>query len=239
MLADTWFRGEHPIGRRIKLTAYDQPGPWLTITGVVGDTRHTSLNSAVRPQVYVPHRAQPYPQMVIVLRAGGDPATYTPVVRAAVHAEDPTQPVTRVRTMASIVRDSVASRRFTMFLAGTFALLALILALVGLYAVVAHSVTERTREMGVRMALGATPSSLLRLVIGEALRVVAVGVVLGLGSAAVVARFMNALLFGVSANDPGTFIGVTILLFVFASIGCLVPARRAMHVDPMTALRAD
>jgi putative ABC transport system permease protein len=89
------------------------------------------------------------------------------------------------------------------------------------------------------MALGATPSSLLRLVIGEALRVVAVGVVLGLGSAAVVARFMNALLFGVSANDPGTFIGVTVLLFVFASIGCLVPARRAMQVDPMTALRAD
>ena len=239
MMADSVFAGEIPIGRRIKLTNFDQDSPWYTVVGVVGDTRHTALDSAVRPQVYVHHNVEPSSQMIVVLRTRDDPAGYASVARAAVHELDANQPAGRIRTMNAVVSDAVARQRFTMFLAGVFAALALVLSLVGLYAVVSYSVAERTQELGVRFALGASPRSLLRLVLSDGLKLVAVGVAFGLAVAFVLARFLETQLFGVTAHDPGTFVAVPVLLFCAAVAGCLIPARRATRIDPMTALRTQ
>jgi len=239
MMADTVFSGENPLGRRLKLTSYDQTAPWYTVAGVVGDTRHTALDSAVRPQVYVHQSIEPSLQMIVVLRTRDDPAGYAPVARAAVHELDANQPAGRIRTMRAVVSDAVARQRFTMFLAGVFAALALVLSLVGLYAVVSYSVAERTHEIGLRCALGATPRSLLGLVLSDGLKLVGVGVALGLTAAFVLARFLETQLFGVTAHDPGTFIAVPLLLFSAAVVGCLIPARRATRIDPMTALRTQ
>lgn len=238
MAAAVW-PGEDPIGRRIKLTNFDQPGLWFTVAGVVGDTRHTGLDSSLRPQVYVEQRVDPAQQMVVVLRASGDPLGYAAVARAAVFEADHDQPVGRIRPMKDVVAESVSNRRFMMALVGVFAVLALVLSLVGLYAVVSHSVAERTREMGVRLALGASPLALLRLVLSEGLSLAAVGVAFGLVVAFVMTRFMSALLFGIEAHDLRTFVAVPLILFAAATAGCLVPARRAMRVDPNTALRTE
>jgi putative ABC transport system permease protein len=238
MAAAVW-RGENPIGRRIKLTSYDQPGPWFTVAGVVGDTRHTGLDSSLRPQVYVEQRVDPAQQMVVVLRAAGDPLGYVTVARAAVLEADRDQPVGRIRPMKAVVAESVSNRRFTMALVGTFAVLAFALSLVGLYAVVSHSVAERTREMGLRLALGASPGALLRLVLIEGLSLAATGVVLGLVGAFLTTQLMSAMLFGVAPHDAFTFVVVPLLLFFAAAAGCLVPARRAMRVDPIVALRTE
>jgi putative ABC transport system permease protein len=239
MMADTCFAGQNPIGRRIKLTSFEQSGPWYTIIGIVGDTRHTALDSALRPQVYVHHNLEPAGQMVVVLRTRDDPSGYAPVARAAVHELDVNQPAGRIRTMEAVVSDAVARQRFTMFLAGTFAALALILSLVGLYGVVSYSVVERTHELGVRFALGASPTGLLQLVLADGIRLVSVGVALGLAGAFALARFLETQLFGVTAHDPGTFIAVPVLLFCAAIAGCLIPARRATRIDPMVALRSE
>jgi putative ABC transport system permease protein len=238
-MADTHFPGENPLGRRIKLTNFDQNTPWFTIVGIVGDTRHTALDSALRPQVYVHHNLEPTPQMVVVARTRDDPSGYATVARAAVHELDPNQPAGRIRTMRAVVSDAVARQRFTMFLAGTFAALALILSLVGLYAVVSYSVAERTHELGLRFALGATPGRLLGLVLTDGIKLVAIGVGLGLVGAFALARFLETQLFGVTAYDPGTFVAVPALLFCAAIAGCLIPARRATRIDPMTALRTE
>jgi putative ABC transport system permease protein len=239
MMADTVFQGESAIGRRIKLTSYDQDSPWYTVVGIVGDTRHTGLDSPVRPQVYVHHAAESSTQMVVVLRTKDDPAGYASVARAAVHELDANQPAGRIRTMTAVVSDAVARQRFTMFLAGVFAALALVLSLVGLYAVVSFSVAERAQELGVRFALGATPNSLLSLVLSDGLKLVGMGVAVGLTVAFLLARFLESQLFGVTAHDPGTFIAVPILLATAALAGCLIPARRATRIDPMTALRTQ
>jgi putative ABC transport system permease protein len=239
MMADSVFPGENPLGRRIKLTNFEQNSPWYTVAGVVGDTRHTALDSAVRPQVYVHQNVEPSLQMIVVLRTRDDPAGYASVARAAVHELDGNQPAGRIRTMRAVVSDAVARQRFTMFLAGVFAALALVLSLVGLYAVVSFSVAERTQELGLRFALGATPRSLLGLVLSDGLKLVGVGVAVGLAVAFVLARFLETQLFGVTAHDPGTFIAVPVLLVCAAVAGCLIPARRATRIDPMTALRTQ
>jgi putative ABC transport system permease protein len=238
-MAATLWPGENPIGKHLKLTSFDQPGPWFTVIGVVGDTRQTGLDSSLRPQVYVHQRTDPYQQMVVVLRTGGDPLGFAAVARAAVLELDRDQPVGRIRTMKSVVDESVANRRFTMCLVATFAVLALGLSLLGLYAVVSYSVAERTREMGVRLALGASPHSLLRLVLTEGLTLAAGGVAAGLAASFVLTRSMQSLLFGIAAHDATTFIVVPLLLLTASALGCLAPARRAMRVDPMVTLRTE
>ena len=239
LMAETQFPGENPVGRRIKLTAFEQEAPWFTIIGVVGDTRHTALDSALRPQVYVHHNIEPSQQMVVVLRARDDPEGYASIARAAVHELDANQPAGRIRTMSSVVYDAVSRQRFTMLLAGTFAALALLLSLVGLYAVVSYSVAERTHELGLRFALGASPAKLLGLVLADGMKLVGLGVGLGVLGALGTARFIQTQLFGVTAYDARTFIAVALMLFCAAIAGCLIPARRATRIDPMTALRAD
>ncbi len=239
MMADAYFPGENPVGRRLKLTTFDQKAPWFTILGVVGDTRHTALESAFRPQVYLHHTMEPSVQMIVVLRTKDDPSAYATVARAAVHELDPDQPVGRIRPMTAVISDAVSRQRFTMFLAGIFATIALILSLGGLYAVVSYSVAERTHELGVRFALGASPGTLLRLVLADGMKLVGLGVAVGLGGAVLLGRFLEAQLFGITAYDPGTFIFVPLLLISAALAGCLIPARRATRIDPMTALRVE
>ena len=238
-MARTHWPGETAIGRRIKLTNYDRAAPWATITGVVRDTKNTALDSALRPQVYVHYRSDPSHQMWMVLRTAGDPATLMPATRAAVLEIDPSQPVASMRSMPDVVADSVSDRRFSMMLVGIFAALALVLSVVGLYAVVSYSVAERIHEMGVRLALGAQPSNLLAMVLGEGLRLVVAGLALGIAGSLVVTRFLDTMLFGVHSRDVTTFAGAVVVLSAAALLGCLVPALRAMRVDPMVALRAE
>lgn len=238
-MARAHWPGENPVGRRIKLTNYDREGPWYTIVGVVRDTRNAALDSALRPQVYVHYRRNPTHQMWVVVRTSGDPTALTASARGAVLEIDANQPVARVRSMPDVVAESVSDRRFSMMLVGIFAGLALTLSVVGLYAVVSYSVAERFHEMGVRLALGAQPSRLLTMVLGEGLRLVIAGLILGLVASMAVTRFLDTLLFGVHARDVTTFAGVVVVLSLAAMLGCLVPALRAMRVDPMVALRAE
>jgi putative ABC transport system permease protein len=238
-MARACWPGESAIGRRFKLASYDQTATWYTVSGIVGDTRHTSLDSALRPQVYVHHAQDPAQQMAVVLRASGDPLRLAAPVRAAVLAMDPNQPVARVRTMAEVLQTSVASRRFNMSVLSLFAALAVVLAVVGLYAVVSYSVADRIHEMGIRAALGARPSDLMMLVLSDGLKLVGGGIAIGLSAAFVLTRFMQALLYGVDARDPQTFILAPLLLLAAGLLGCMAPARRAMRVDPSTALRSE
>jgi putative ABC transport system permease protein len=238
-MAERFWPNNDPLGRRIKLVAYEQSAPWHTIIGVVGDTRHSGLDSALRPQVYVHHAQEPNEQMAVVLKVAGDPLAVAEPARAAVFALDPKQPVARVRTMDDVIRASVATRRFNMFVVATYAALAGTLALVGLYAVVAYSVAERVVEMGVRLALGAQPSDLLRLVLTDGLKLVAAGLSIGLVAAFLLTRFLETMLFGVHARDAATFVVVPLVLLAAALLGCLIPALRAMRVNPATALRAE
>jgi putative ABC transport system permease protein len=238
-MARNYWQDDSPIGRRIKLTNYDREGEWHTIIGVVRDTQNVSLESARRPQVYVHYRRDPAHQMWVVVRTAGNPAALAAPARRAVLDIDPDQPVARVQTMPDVVAASVSQRRFSMTLVGLFAGLALTLSVVGLYAVVSYSVAERVHEIGVRLALGARPSNLLRMVLGEGLRLVIAGLVLGLAASLAVTRFLDTMLFGIQPRDAATFAGVVIVLSAAAMLGCLVPALRAMRVDPMIALRAE
>ena len=238
-MARALWPGRPAVGRRLKLTGYDRDGAWHTVAGVVGDTRYTGLDRALRPQVYVHFGQDPKEQMAVVLRSYGDPTLLVASARQAVQTLDPDQPIARVRTMQQIVTTSVANRRFQMVLIGIFAALAVALAVVGLYAVVSYSVAERIHEMGLRLALGARPANLVRLVLSEGLRLVVLGIAIGVGTALLLTRFLEALLFGVDARDTITFVVAPAILLAAALLGCLAPARRAMRVDPAVALRAE
>lgn len=238
-MARTGWPQQHALGHRLKLAPYDQPAKWYTVVGIVGDTRYTGLDSAFRPQIYVHHVQDPNGQMAVVLRTTDDPKSLAAPARAAVSAIDPDQPIARVRTMAEVRRTSVATRRFHMFLVGLFAILAVALSVVGLYAVVAYSVAERIHEMGIRVALGARPSNLLTLVLREGLTLVSAGIAIGVVAALLLTRFLQSMLYGVDARDATTFIVAPLILFAAALLGCVAPARRAMRIDPATALRGD
>ena len=242
MMARMWWPAQSPIGRRLKIASYEQSAPWHTIAGVVGDTRYTGLESALRPQVYVHHIQDPNEQMAVVLRTAGDPTALSVPARAAVSSIDPNQPVARVRTMEQVLNGSVAGRRFHMFLVGLFAALAVTLSVVGLYAVVSFSVAERIQEMGLRLALGAKPSHLMALVLTEGIKLVAAGIFLGVVGALLLILLTSLLetqLFGVGALDALTFVVAPTILFAAGVVGCLAPARRAMRVDPAIALRSE
>ena len=231
--------GANALGRRLKLSTYDQDAPWYTVIGVVGDARHTGLDSPPRAQVYVHQRHDPSEQMALVIRTSGAPLALAAAVRAAVSLIDPNQPVSRIASMEQIVAASVAERRFHMLVVAAFAGLAAVLSLVGLYAVVSFSVAERLHEMAMRAALGARPVDLLVLVLSDGLRLAGAGIAVGLVAAFVLTRYLEALLYGIPARDSATFTTVPLLLLAAALLGCVVPALRAMRVDPATALRAE
>jgi putative ABC transport system permease protein len=210
-----------------------------TIVGVVGDLRHYGLDQPVTMQMYEPCAQRPWSAMTLLLRAAARPDTLAPAARRAILAIDPGQPVSEVRTLQAIVDLSTAQRRFTLVLLTLFALVALVLASVGLYGVVAYSVTQRTHEIGVRMALGAQRGEILALVLRQGMGMTLWGLLAGLLGAAALARVMSGLLFGVSAHDPITFAATVLILSTVALGAIWVPARRATRVEPTSALRYE
>src|SRR5262245_1873243 len=228
------------IGKRIKPGRLEDPTPWLTVVGVVGDVRQLDLVRQPRPAMYVPAPQANATRDTLrdwVVRTATDPVSVAPAMRSAVWSIDPTLPITRTRTMDQIRSAFTASQQFTLLLVGLFALLALVLAAVGLYGVTAYNVSQRTRELGIRVALGARRGTLLRLVLTDGARLTLIGVVIGTIAALALTQVMATLLFGVSARDPMTFVGVAVLLVAVSLVASFVPAHRATRVDPVVALR--
>ena len=231
------LRGIDPIGQRVKIGG----SPLYTVVGVVGDVRQMSLALSESDAVYMTasQAEQPDNVMSLVVRARGDAASLAPAIRAAVWSVDKDQPIVRVATMGDLLASSAAGRRFALILFEAFALAALALAAAGIYGVLAGSVVERSREIGVRAALGASRRDIVVLVLGQGLRLTGLGVVIGLATATVATQALVTMLFGVSRLDPLTYAGVVTLLAVTAAVACAVPAWRAARVDPVTTLRAD
>jgi putative ABC transport system permease protein len=232
-LARAYFANEDPLGKRITF------GATRVIVGVVGDVKHSALDEEAKPEIYFPMAQFPTPVMSLAVRASGDPMQMVAAVRGQVWAVDKDQPVSNIETMERLMAKSVAPRRFNLLLLGVFALVGLALAGVGLYGVMSYTVTQRTREIGVRMALGAQTGDVLRLVIGEGMKLALIGALLGLGGALALTRLLKTLLFEVSATDPLTFIVIAAALIIVALLACWVPARRAASMDPLVSLRVE
>jgi putative ABC transport system permease protein len=237
-LTRRYWPKEDPIGKRVHLGKLDRMG-WRTIVGVVSDVRHRALDTPALGELYVPYSQWPQAATTLVVRTTWEPVQMAGAIRAEVRAVDRDQPIGEIRTMERVVSESVAPRRAVVTLLGVFASLALILAAVGIYGVIAFSVVERTHEIGIRMALGAQRSDVLRMVVEQGLVLALVGVAIGAVASLVLTRVLSSLLYGVSATDPWTFLGVSLLLTVVAVLASYLPARHATKVDPLVALRTE
>lgn len=230
-------QGPSPIGRHLRL-GQDQSSPGLEIVGIAADVHEKGLAVDVVPELYLPCHMSPPQSAGFVVRTEADPMHFLAAIRDQVRSLDREQPVSAVKTMEELVESSVSRQRLTLFLLGSFAIVALLLAAVGIYGVIAYSVTQRTQELGIRRALGAQQTDILWLVIGQGLGLTLAGIAIGIAGALALTRVMKNLLFHVNATDPATFLGVGILFVAVASAASLIPAWRAMRVDPMAALRA-
>jgi putative ABC transport system permease protein len=236
-LARKYYGKENPIGKRLKGGGTDRTSnPWMEIVGVVGDVKYEGLDIPTAPAYYMPFLQNPIRGMNLVVSASLTPAALTSAVRAEVRNIDPEIPVARVSTMEKLIDESVAQPRFRTFLIGIFSAVAMLLAAIGIYGVVAYSVSQRTHEIGIRMAVGAQRGDVLRMVVRQGMRLTLVGVVLGVIGALALTRLTANLLFGVGATDPVTFAAISILLICVALLASYIPARRAARLDPMTAL---
>jgi putative ABC transport system permease protein len=234
----TW-PGENPIGKRVKFGGLDSP--WRTVVGVAGDVRHEGLDSPVSPEFYVPESQWLFSDtdLVLVIRASGNSEGLAAAARRAILSVDSRQAVNHIATMESVVSESAASRRFALIVLAAFAAMAVLLASVGVYGIVARSVAQRRREFGIRLALGATGASILRLVTSGSLRAVLAGVALGLAAALALSRLITSLLFQVSPHDAATVVSTAALMIGVGLVASVLPARRAAKVDPMLALREE
>lgn len=241
--AHKYWPGEDPIGKRIRWGGFEARGgvTWLNVTGVVADVRVSSLETEPRPATYMPIFQVPRTRrnVVFIARTAGDPAALVPAIRERIRAVDEELPVYDARTMNNVIAESVEQRKFAMLLISIFAAVALLLASVGLYAVMSNLVAQRTREIGIRIAMGARSVDVLTLVARQGLLLTLIGVALGLLCSFALTRTMQSLLFGVSATEPLVFVAVPLLLTGVALGACLVPGRRATKVDPMVALRYE
>jgi putative ABC transport system permease protein len=230
------FPNDNPIGKRI---GNGRPDGWREIVGVTADVKHFGLNQDARVSMFFPHRQQPSRRMVIVARTTADPMSLSSALRGAVAAMDKNLAVSNISPMEEITAQSIGQERFTLLLLGIFSALALLLAVAGIYGVMSYAVAQRTHEIGVRLTLGAQTRDVLRLVVTQGMTLVLAGAGIGLAAALALTRFIRGLLFGVSATDPITYVGVAAMLALVALIACYVPARRASKVDPMVALRCE
>jgi macrolide transport system ATP-binding/permease protein len=232
-----YFPNQDPLGQRVSLSGAQ--GPWLEVVGLARDSKYITLGEAPAPFLYQPLAQRHETGMVLLVRTGVAPASLVPAVRREVQAVERNLPLTNARTMTELLSTSLFPARMGAALLGAFGLLALLLASVGLYGVMSYSVSRRTREIGIRMALGARGGDVLRLVLGESMTLVAVGMLLGLIAAFAATRLLSGFLYGVSPTDPAAFIGIGLLLALVAFAASLIPARRAAHVDPMVAFRYE
>jgi putative ABC transport system permease protein len=236
-IAKRYFAGEDPIGKQMKLGFNGHTGE---IIGIVKDIRHFSLDSEPREEIYGPYAQTPlWPQLVLVIRSNSNPSHLAEAVRGQIAAIDKNQPVSKIRTVDQIVSDSIAQPRFRSILLGIFGAVALLLASVGIYGVISYSVSQRTHEIGIRMALGAQAGDVMKMVIRQGMNLVLAGVVIGLAASFALTRIISSLLFEVSATDPVTFVFVPFLLAGVALLASYIPARKATKIDPMIALRYE
>jgi len=240
-MVNRYWPNQDPLGKRIKIGNLDSKSPWFSVKGVVHDSAQAALDQGVKPEIYfaLGQMAGRYRRMNLAVRTSVDPKSAVAAIQAAIREVDKDQPVYQIQTIDELMRDSVGTRRFALTILILFAALALVLAVSGIYGVICYSVTQRTQEIGIRMALGARATDVLRLVLGQFMRLTFVGVALGLAGAYAATRLMSSLLFGVTATDVTTFVLVAITLSVVALVACLIPARRATKVDPLVALRYE
>ncbi|HSB08535.1 MAG TPA: ABC transporter permease [Blastocatellia bacterium] len=238
-LAKRRFLDENPIGKRLHVGRQDVP--WYTIVGVVGNVKQASLVAPQTDAVYIPDVQWYFADdaLSLAVRTEGNAAALAPAIKQAIWSVDKDRPISRIATMGNLLADTAAERRFAMIMFEAFGLVALVLAATGIYGVLSGSVTERTREIGVRLALGAGRNDVLGLILGQGFKLAFIGVALGLLAAWSVTRLLSTLLYSVSATDPLIFAGVALLLFMIALIACYFPARRAAKVDPLVALRQE
>jgi putative ABC transport system permease protein len=237
-LARTYFAEEEPLGQRLDVLMFDTPQP-AEIIGVVGNVRYDSLVDASPPAVYFPHPDLTYAFMTLVIRTDGEPASIAPAVQREIRSLEPNQPVSNVRTMNQVMSEWVARSRFNTLLLGLFAGLATLLSAVGIFGVMNYSVALRTREIGLRLAVGAQPRQVLLLILKQGFWLTIAGVILGLVAALALTRLLSGLLFGVAAIDVTTFATISLLLVFVSLLACYLPARRAMRIDPLRALRYE
>jgi putative ABC transport system permease protein len=237
-MANRLWPNQDPIGQNVRMGP-NPSGAWTTIIGVIGDIRHGGLEEAPQPEMYINYLQGAPVSPFIVVRTTGDPALLAETVRAEARQIDKSLPLYDIRTMSTLRSDSVSTRRFILLIVGAFGVLALGLAAIGVYGVMSLIVSERTREVGVRLALGAEPSQLLRMIVGQAAKLAGIGVVIGLAVALPMAPLLDSQLYGVQSFDPMTFIIVPVALVMIAALAALVPARKAMRIDPLAALRID
>ncbi|MEP7339677.1 MAG: ABC transporter permease, partial [Acidobacteriota bacterium] len=238
-LAQRYFPTGDAVGQRITLGAPNPNNPYTTIIGIVKDIPHRNLESPAQPEMFLQYARRPHRTAWFYVRVAGEPASFASMLRQTVLAIDRDQPVKSMQPLPAVIARTMAPRRFTAWLLGSFALLALVLAAVGIYSVNAYAVAQRTQEIGIRMALGAQGRDVLRLILQRGLTLVLAGLALGMFASLAVTHWLKSLLFNVSRTDPATFIGVVLLLFLVALLACYVPARRATKVDPLTALRHE
>jgi putative ABC transport system permease protein len=237
-MARRYWPDEDPVGKRFQWGTPERRGPLVAVAGVVGDSRDAALDSPAEPRFYI--SAYQMPRVLsLMVRTDGDPLALSSAIRSAVKAVDPGVPVTRIRTMEQVVTTSVSGRLTNMLLLGAFAALALTLAAIGIYGVIAYTVSQRTHEFGVRMALGAARSDVLSMVVRHAALLAFTGVGIGIAGALALTRLLRGMLFGIGAADPATFATVSLLLIGVALLASYLPARRATRVDPAVALRQE
>jgi len=240
-LAQRDFPGENPIGKRITFGDVDsnQQPLWCEIVGVVANVRSIQLKETPEPELYFSALQNPFGQMSLVIRSSIEPSSLAGSVRQAVNEVDKGVPVSDVATMEHIVSESITQPRLNLFLLGLFSAIALLFSAAGIYGVTAYTVTQRTQELGIRIALGAQVWDVLRMILGQGMIVISIGVALGLVAAFLLMRLMKSLLFGVTATDPLTFVAISAILTFVALLACYIPARRATKVDPLVALRNE
>jgi putative ABC transport system permease protein len=240
-MANRFWPNQDPLGKRIKIGGADSKSPWFAVKGVVKDSAQAALDTSVKPEVYfaLGQMAGRYRRMNLAVRSSVDPKSLVGSIQKAIREVDNNQPVYQIQTMDELIKDSVGTRRFALLILILFASLALVLAVSGIYGVISYSVAQRTQEIGIRVALGAQARDVLRLVVGQCMRLALTGVVVGFFAAYALTRSMKSLLFGVTATDTTTFIAVSLSLLIVALVACFIPARRAMKVDPLVALRYE
>jgi putative ABC transport system permease protein len=237
-LAGRYFAGENPLGKKVQV-AGSKPEVWLTVVGIVEDVRYNWIQKDALPTLYRPYRQNPTYYTTVVLRTDDNPAKFTSAVRSKIAAIDPDLPIYEVKPLSQVITESIVGISYVAAMMAGIGIIALVLATVGVYGVMSYSVSERTHEMGIRMAMGASQGAINRLVVGNGMLLTAIGIAIGLPLAFALARALSSLLFGVTASDPFAFIGLPLILGAVAFLASYLPARRAVRIDPLTALRYE